>query len=266
MAASGTSPAVSERPASLSSPAAHGRPLHWESWLLRVALAAAAGFALARGNAGGGAAALLALAASFAPPVVGRASGSHIPWTLDLVVTFALFATGVSEALGLYGRWLYWGKVLHGAEGCLVTLTFGLLFFAYRDRARLGLSDPMVAFTTILGGFVFAMSWEILEFFLDWARYSDIQKSNADTMTDMLWTDLGVAIAAVLAAHAYAHWTTRRQRAELGAASEWMVEGPSRVLTRHGGWVLIGVVLLFAVLVGALWIAGGRTIPGWPTG
>jgi len=105
------------------------------------------------------------------------------------------------------------------------------------------------------------LSWEIVEFILDWLRYSDLQKSNSDTMTDLLLNDLGAVIGALLAARLYCHWLRPNDHSELDQTAAWLVDGPSRVLDRYGFLVSIVVTLLVAAAVAALWFAG-RPVPG----
>ena len=103
--------------------------------------------------------------------------------------------------------------------------------------------------------------WEIVEFVLDWLRDADLQKSNSDTMTDLLWNDVGTVIGALVAARLYCHWLRPNDHSDLGQTAAWLVDGPSRVLDRHGFLVSIVVTLLVAAAVAGLWFAG-RPVPG----
>ena len=170
-----------------------------------------------------------------------------------------------SSVLGLYDRILHWGKVVHGLEGFLVALTVGLLLLAWRDREHIDLSDQLATLMTICVGIFAGVMWELVEFVLDWVRYSDLQKSNSDTMTDLLWNDVAAVVGALLAVRLYCHVLRANDRAELGHIATWVLDGPSRVLDRHGFLVSIIVALLGAAAVAALWFAG-RLVPGLGNG
>ena len=166
-----------------------------------------------------------------------------------------------SAAFGLYDRLLHWGKLVHGVDAFLVTLLFGLLLVAWRDAQRVDLSDELAALTSMCTGVFFGVTWEIVEFVFDWLTYSDLQKSNTDTMTDFLWSDLGAAIAAVLAVRACCHWLSPRQRSELGGTASYLAHGASRLLDRHGFLMTFVAAVVIAAAVTALWYSG-RPVPG----
>ncbi|MCA1648553.1 MAG: hypothetical protein LC797_24860, partial [Chloroflexi bacterium] len=171
------------------------------------------------------------------------APGSVRVWLAGLVVLALAIPIG-SSVFGLYDRLLHWGKLVHGVEAFLVALVVGLLVLAWRDRAAIDLTEQLSVLLTIFCGIFFNVVWEILEFVVDWVRSADLQKSNSDTMTDLLWGDVGAVVGAVLAARAYCHWVNADQREQLGGVAEWLVKGPSRVLDRHG--------LLVSIVVGVL--------------
>jgi hypothetical protein len=205
-------------------------------------------------------------------PTEGQESGekdlfSHAsrvrPWLAALVVV-AVALPILSTILGLYDRVVHWGKVVHGLEGFLVAITAGLLLLAWRDHERIDLSDQLAVLMTICVGMFVGVMWEIVEFVLDWVRYSDLQKSNSDTMTDLLWNDVGTVVGALLAARLYCHVLRANERSETGQVAVWLIDGPSRVLDRHGFVVSIIVALLVAAAVVALWFAG-RPVPGLGT-
>jgi hypothetical protein len=191
--------------------------------------------------------------------------GSRIrPWLAGVVVLTVALPIA-SRVLGLYDRILHWGKVVHGLEGFLMAITVGLLLLAWRDRENVDLTDQLATLMTICVGIFAGVMWELVEFVLDWVRYSDLQKSNSDTMTDLLWNDVGAVVGALLAMRVYCHVLRANDRAELGHPATWVLDGPSRVLDRHGFLVSIIVALLVAAAVAALWFAG-RPVPGLGNG
>jgi len=192
---------------------------------------------------------------------VTRETGTAVRLWLAGLVALALTIPIVSTALGLYDHIVHWGKLVHGLEGCLVGLLVAVLLFGWRDFEAIDLSDQLAALLTMFSGMFFGVMWKIVEFVLDWVRYSDLQKSNSDTMTDFLWNDLGVVIATLLGLRLYCHALNAGQRREIGQTARWLVDGPSRVLDRHGYLVTILVAALVAAACGMLWFAG-RPLPG----
>ena len=117
----------------------------------------------------------------------------------------------------------------------------------------------------MISGVLFGVIWELIEFVLDWVRASDIQKSNTDTTTDLLWTDVGVVFGAVLAVRLYCHWRCARDCHQPGDLAVWLFDGPSRWLDQHGMLMTVVVALVAGAAVAALWFAD-RPVPGFAIG
>jgi hypothetical protein len=181
---------------------------------------------------------------------------------LGVLVAAAVLLPLLSWAVGLYDRATHWGKFVHGVEGLLVALIVGLLLFGWRDHERIDLTDELTALVTMFAGILFGVVWELVEFIRDWSFYSDVQKSNSDTMTDFLWNDVGAVIGAVLAARLYCHLLAGRERHVMGRTAARLFDGPSRVLDQHGVLVTIVVSALAAASVLAVWFAS-RPLPGF---
>jgi hypothetical protein len=156
-------------------------------------------------------------------------------------------------------------KVLHFALLVPLVLVVGLLVLGWRDRRQVDLSDQLAAVLAMFVGVLFAMLVELAEFVADWALNTQLQPSNTDTMTDLLASDLGAVLGAVLATTLYCDWLTAGQRERLGILGEWLSDGPSRVLDRHGFAITLAVAGTLTVAIGVLWFAN-RPVPGFPIG
>lgn len=187
--------------------------------------------------------------------------GMSARWWLTIALGITIGLPLLSAVFGLYDRLLHWGKLVHGVDAFLVTLLFGMLLIAWRDAQGVDLSDELAALTSTFVGIFFGVMWEIVEFVVDWITYSDLQKSNADTMTDFLWNDFGAVIGAVLAVRACCHWLSASQRSELGEVGNTLVDGPSRLLNRHGILMTLVTAAVIAAAVVALWFSD-RPVPG----
>jgi hypothetical protein len=196
----------------------------------------------------------------FEPPK--EASGRAL-YVCAAVLAVAVLLPLVSTAFGVYDRVLHWGKFIHAADAACVAFIFGMLLLGWRAHNHVDLSDELVALTTIFVGILFGVLWEIVEFVWDWVSYSDLQKSNSDTMTDFLWGNLAAIAGVLIAMRVYCHLTTAADRERLGAAAAWLVDGPSRLLDRHGMALLVIAFGLIAAAVLSLWFAG-RPVPGLP--
>src|SRR5436309_9454559 len=121
---------------------------------------------------------------------------SHAPrdWTLSrTLVAFLLVGVALpvgSSTFGLYDHILHWGKLVHAVDGFCATVIFSMLLFAWRDATAVALPDELGSLLSIFAGIFFGVMWEIVEFIRDWVAYSDLQKSNTDTMTDLLGNDV----------------------------------------------------------------------------
>jgi hypothetical protein len=194
------------------------------------------------------------------PAAQAEARPLRIPRVVALACVLGVALVGISDALGLYDRIVYWGKFVHAAEGFLVAGVAAYLIVGYRDREQPGTHAQVVALTSMLVGVTFGAFWEFLAFVLDWVRGSDLQKANADTMTDLLWNDLAAVLGALLALHAYYHWTPPAVRRQLGDLAAWLFNPIGRLLDAHGKLLAAFVLLGIVVYVAALWYAE-RALP-----
>jgi hypothetical protein len=166
----------------------------------------------------------------------------------------------LSSLLQLYDSIQYWGKLVHALEAFGVTLMFGVLLLAWRDREAVDISDQLSALLSMFVGILFGVVWALFEFLMDWTLGSALQKSNGDTMTNLLWNDVTAVVAAVAAGHLYCHLISPADRRSLGRLSAWLVDGPSQMLDRNGMLVALVFALLGSVAVASLWVADRFTL------
>jgi hypothetical protein len=190
-----------------------------------------------------------------------QARGSRANLWLLAILVIGVAVPTLSTALGLYDRIDNWGKLVHALVGACATSLFGLLFLGWRDLTHVDVTDELAALLTICAGILFGLMWEIVEFVIDWVTYSDLQKSNTDTMTDLMWNDVACILAALLVVRLYARVTDAHDRKQLGETAEWLVDGPSRLLNRHGLTLTVITAACIVAAVAALWFAG-RPVPG----
>jgi hypothetical protein len=155
--------------------------------------------------------------------------------------------------------------MLHFGVAFLVVLGVGVLVLAYRDRLAIDLSNQLATLLSMCIGVAFGMVWELVEFIIDWVRASAIQTSNTQTMLDLLWTDVGAVLGAIVATSVYCRWLPGRQRQEIGDFSVWVSDGPLKVIQRQGLAMTLAWTAIVVVAVAALWFTG-RPVPGFSNG
>src|SRR3954451_18015151 len=237
---------------------------HWDSWLLRALLAGLVVYQLLSGNRNGAQVAGMGLALAFIPPLITRFSRWHVPRPLELTFVFAMFLQFASESLKLFELFPYWDKIVHPAEIFLATGVATYLLLGYRNRDGLDIPVGLAAAGAMLFGMTLGASWELVEFALDWFGNANLQKSNADTMTDILTNDAGAIFGALLAFWWYSHRTSERQKEQYGAIADWLTGRLSRLFVDHG--FLVGVVVAAAIggLVFAGWLMDRAPVPPPP--
>lgn len=146
----------------------------------------------------------LALMLTFLPAIIQRHYRVHLTIELELIALVFIYASlFLGEVHGYYTRFWWWDVFLHGmASLTLGIIGFLIIYVLYRER-RIAAS----AFLIAMFSFAFAMAagavWEIIEFSIDSALLTNMQKSGLiDTMTDLLVDAVG-ALAASTAGFFY---------------------------------------------------------------
>jgi hypothetical protein len=231
------------------------KKMHWESWLLRLVLLGVAAFEIASGNTQGAIVAGEGLVVTLLPQLISRLSHLHVPRALELTYVLSMVLQFTSESTKLFEVFYYWDKLVHPGLVALTALMAGWLLLGYRDVSGGRLPIQLTALFAILVGACIGALWEFVELGSDWFGDANLQKSNADTMSDMLANDIGAFIATLGGFQLYCHVLGDHQRREMGELSRWLTNGPGRALDRFGRPIGALVALVFAGVIGAaLWI------------
>jgi hypothetical protein len=234
---------------------------HWEAWGLRWLLAAISIFHLLKGNQEGAIVAAQGFVVSMLPPIISHFSHRHVPRLFELTFVAAIFLQYVSESFKLFEIMSYWDKIVHPGEIFLAGALATYLLLGYRELHELEIPDGLAAAGAMMFGMALGAFWELVEFGLDWFGNANLQKSNADTLTDILANDAGAIFGPLLAFWLYRHVTTQQQRRGFGEIAEWLTGRLARMFEEHG--VRIGVIvgLAIAAIVVAGWLMDRRTLP-----
>ncbi len=226
--------------------------MKWESWALRLLLLATFGYQITTGNRAGATVAAEGFVASLIPVAIERLSHIRVPRVVEFTFVLAMALQFISESFKLFELFYYWDKLVHPTLIALASMTATYLILGYRERGDARLSTRLAAVLGWLFGASLGAFWEFVEFTGDWFGNTDLQKSNADTMTDLLANCIGALVATLLAVWIYYHWVPESEREEMGRLAEWLTGGLGRVLERHGR--LVGAA--FSVVVVGLIAAG----------
>jgi len=241
----------------------------WEGWLLRLALIGTTVYQVVTANKDGAMVAGEGFVVSLLPLLVGRLSKTHVPRPLEFAFVLGMALQFISESTKLFELFTYWDKIVHPTLIALTAMIAGWLLLGYAEAFGKRIPIQLAAGFGLLLGMSVGAFWEFVEFASDWFGDANLQKSNADTLTDILSNDIGAFVATLAGLWLYTHVLSPTQRLEMGQIARWLADGPSRVFDRHGR--LIGTALsaaFAAVLFMAQWI--DRDAPalasGLPTG
>lgn len=241
------------------------RAIAWESWLLRLVLVGVLVFQVATNNVAGASVAAEGIVVSLLPLLIHRLSKTAVPRALEFAYVAGMTLQFGSESTKLFEVFAYWDKVVHPTLIALTAMIAGWLMLGYSDAyGRRIPTHFAAAFGWLVGACVGAL-WEFVEFFADWFGNTDLQKSNADTITDMLSNDIGAFVATLVGFWVYFHVLSPGQRRGMGEIGHWLTAGIARLLDRHGRLVAATLVVALAVLLGGTqWV--DRTTPALAAG
>jgi hypothetical protein len=261
----GTRPALIPRLVNLHSL----RSFHSESWLLRLALLGTFVFQAITGNTDGAAVAAEGFVVSLVPVLIQRLSQTHVPRPLELAFVLGMALQFISESTKLFELFTYWDKIVHPTLVALTAMIAAWLLLGFRDAYGKRIPIQFAAAFGLLLGMTVGAFWEFIEFASDWFGDANLQKSNGDTITDIISNDLGAFVATLFGLWVYTHLLSDRQRREMGQIARWLAHGPGLLVARHGRVVGSAVAVLFGVvLFASQWIdqRDPALASGLPTG
>ena len=165
--------------------------------------------------------------------------------------TVHLLARQLPLVSKLFELFTYWDKVVHPALVALTGMIAAWFLLGYRDAFGKRVPVHLAGVFGMLLAMAVGAFWEFVEFASDWFGDANLQKSNADTMTDIIANDIGAFVATLLALFVFVHVFSANQRREMGEVARWLTHGPGVLLDRHGRIVGAAAAVLFAVVMGA---------------
>lgn len=129
--------------------------------------------------------------------IVDKLSGHRIPQVGKFVyLLFFFFSAGLGAIGNFYGTVPYYDKFIHTSMGLLFTWLFILGYERYKKHQKYDFRTfalSSICFTATL-----AVFWEICEFTFDLIFDKNVQKSNTDTMMDMIVAIVGCIIVTLI--------------------------------------------------------------------
>ena len=216
-------------------------------------------------NSEGATVALEGFVVSLIPLAIAGLSKTHVPRPLELAFVFGMALQFISESTKLFELFYYWDKLVHPTLIALTGMISAWLLVGYRDTYRKRIPIHLVAVFGMLLAISIGAFWEFVEFTTDWFSNADLQKSNADTITDIMSNDIGGFLATLLGLWLYTHVFKASEKEQIGRIAWWLMHGPSRLIAAHGR--LIGTALtaaFVALLFMSQWV--DRNVPALASG
>jgi hypothetical protein len=128
----------------------------------------------------------------------------QLPRLIDLAFVLALSVTGFGEALGFYDRWPWFDRVVH----FVVPMLFAPVSYIGLARADVVLdprdqhSDvrraPALFILSVAFGVALGAVWEISEWSMDAAGWTNLSEGNDDTVGDLIADTTGSLVGGAL--------------------------------------------------------------------
>lgn len=216
---------------------------------MRLVLVATSAFQVVNGNQDGAIVAGEGFIVSLAPLAIARFSRTPMPRPLELAFVFGMTLQFVSESTKLFELVYYWDKLVHPTLIALTGMVAAWLLMGYAEA--FGKRIPIhfgAAFGILLASSVGAF-WEFVEFTTDWFSNADLQKSNADTMTDIMSNCIGAFVATLFGLWLYTHVVPQRERRDIGSIARWLAQGPTLLCRRYGRIIGAAAAIALAALI-----------------
>ena len=223
--------------------------LHWESWLLRLALLVTAAYQLTAQNTSGALVAGEGFVVSLAPLLVQRLARTRVPRQLEFAYVLGMALQFISESAKLFELFAYWDKIVHPILVAATGMCAAWLLLGYRDAFGKRVPTHLAAALGMLMAMSVGAFWEFVELMSDWFGDANLQKSNGDTLTDIMANDIGAFVATLIALWLYTHVFAETQRREMGLIARWLVHGPGVLIRRHGRPIGAAACVALAAIV-----------------
>jgi len=149
---------------------------------------------------------LLAFGLSMMPVLLNQLYDTKLPWALDLIVAYMLFAH-MSGFLLLYDVWPFWDDIGHTIGSMAITVIGFFIVYVYDYTSRIKVTKGMMMLFAVLWTMALGGVWEIIEFIWDFivsasgivtatGQYGFAQNGLFDTMTDLTIDLVGSLVAA----------------------------------------------------------------------
>ncbi|MGI6759650.1 MAG: hypothetical protein ACOX40_07715 [Bacilli bacterium] len=178
---------------------------------------------------------LMFLLASFIPSLIERKGQLEIPDFMEIIfIAFCICHFALGEIGNFFYKFKWWDSMLHTLSGSMVAiLGFSIINSINANRNdQMNLSPIMIAIFVVCFSLSIGVIWEILEFAIDGAFNSNMQRFRdtvtgddligraalVDTMKDLILDFIGAAVIAVVGYisirkdnRAFVDWTIRKR-------------------------------------------------------
>lgn len=171
--------------------------------LIRVSLVAASVWAGFTGDWENLGMSLLAFGSTYVPTFLERQYRVYLPIEFHVVIVAFLYGSLFLGEVGqAYDRFWWWDDLLHLSSGVVLGFVGFLILYVLLVQKRLKMTPGLIAFFSFCVALAGGAVWEIIEFLIDQIFGANMQKSNLDTMKDLIIDAIG-ALGIVLAGQSY---------------------------------------------------------------
>ncbi len=141
---------------------------------------------------------VLSLVGMFLPAIIEKNFRIVLPAEMELaVMIFIYVALFLGNVRDYYERFWWWDHIMHTAAGVVLGLFGFMILYELYVRNNIKMSPSLLAFLAFTFALALGALWEIFEFAVDKSLGANLQKSNDDTMWDLIADSVGAASVSI---------------------------------------------------------------------
>ncbi len=142
---------------------------------------------------------LISILIFLTPFILKKKYDVYLPWIFDLLIVLPLFLFIFGSFLGLY-KYETYSIVTHFIGTIIIALLAFSLAFTLNITNQLRLTIKQIMLFTIVFSMAIGVLWEIGEFISDTNFNTQVQRSNKDTMLDLIFDTISGIVTSIIGA------------------------------------------------------------------
>ena len=145
----------------------------------------------------------LSLVGMFLPAIIERNFRIVLPAEIELaVLLFVYVALFLGNVRDYYEKFWWWDHIMHTAAGVVLGFFGFMILYELYVHNNIKMSPLLLSFLAFTFALAMGALWEVFEFTADKMTGSNLQKSNDDTMWDLIADSVG-AVSVSIAGYFY---------------------------------------------------------------